>query len=213
MQQDLDQIKTWLQLHAPATLHNLNLPATPAEIAAVEAAVGLQLPDAFKQFLRQHDGDRGLTLDAFFGDYHEMLSCERIIQQYQLEQDIGRRLYDPHMATHEFWRDRVSHQIIFVYGAVQPLMLHPLWIPITNMNGDVLRYLDFDPAAGGVPGQVIEVDAESCAYQVIAPSFAALLSQYRQELASGKYSLNADGALESAYDIDVMSWGVPDWLK
>lgn len=213
MQHDLAQIKAWMQTHTPAILAQLNSGASPDEIAQLEAELGLSLPESFKQFLAEHDGDSGLSLDAFWGDFNVMLSCREILQQYRLDQQIGRQLYDPEMATLAFWRDRVKGQIIFVRGPVKPLMLHPKWIPLTNMNGDVMRYLDYDPAPGGIVGQIIEVDPESCAYQVIASSFADLLQQYRLDLQAGKYSVDEEGYLASEYNNDVMSWGMPAWLS
>ncbi len=213
MQRDLEFIKAWMQQHAPATLTHLNVPASTADLQSLETAVGQALPESFKQFMRLHNGDSDVIGDTFFGDYNVMLSTTQIVQQYQLDQEIARHIYDPQMATMAFWRDRVSNQIIFVKGAVKPLMLHPKWIPITCMNGDVLRYLDFDPAPGGVLGQVIEVDPESCAYQVIASSFEDLIRRYRIAIETGVYTVNGDGQIASVYDNDVLSWGVPEWLQ
>jgi len=213
MQQELDYIHAWLQQHAPQTLESLNPPASAAEIAAVERATGQILPDALKQFLAVHDGENGISNDAFWGDFNIMLSCQGIIEQYALDQEIGQQLYDPEMETVRRWREQVSKKIIFILGAVKPLTLHPKWIPITNMNGDVMRYLDFDPATGGVAGQIIEVDPENCVYQVIARSFEELLQRYWLDLQAEKYTVNSEGYIESAYDQDVLSWGVPDWLK
>ena len=212
MQEQLDYIHAWLQQHAPQTREVLNPPARAAEIVAVERATGQILPESLKQFLAVHDGENGISNDAFWGDFNTMLSCQGIIEQYVLDQEIGQKLYDPEMETMRRWREQVSKKIIFISGAVKPLTLHPKWIPITNMNGDVMRYLDFDPASGGVAGQVIEVDPENCCYRVLAASFEALIQQYRRDLEAGKYTVDEEGYLESAFDQDVLSWGMPVWL-
>ncbi len=213
MQQDLVQIKAWLQAHAPATLAQLNPGASISDLEQLEQGLGMPLPESLKQFLMQHDGDDALGCDAFWGDFNVMLSCQQILQQYHLDQEIGQQLYDPSMETIEFWRDRIQGRIIFVKGAVKPLMLHPGWIPLTNMNGDVIRYLDYDPAPGGIKGQIIEVDPENCSYQVIADSFEDLLRRYRLALEAGEYRVDTEGYIERIdIDQDVMAWGMPNWL-
>ena len=85
--------------------------------------------------------------------------------------------------------------------------------PITSMNGDVCRYLDFDPAEGGETGQVIEVDAECCTHQVLASSFEEFLAGYAQQLRTGLYEVDDEGYIESESEEDVLGWGVPTWLS
>lgn len=215
MQANFEKIVGWIETHAPETLKNLNPPATDASIAAVEQVVGLSLPDAYKQFLRIHDGERE-ELNALFGDSNKLLSCDEIITQYQLDQHIGNMLYDPSMETVDFWQDRTRNQIMFIKGGVKPLRLHPKWIPLTVMNGDVFRYLDYDPAPSGVMGQVIEVDPEGCSWQVLANSFEELLSQYALALTNGLYTVDQEvdeGYIVSLSSNNVCDWGMPEWLE
>lgn len=117
------------------------------------------------------------------------------------------------METVEFWKDRIKSSVIFVKGAVKPLLRHPKWLPFTCMNGDVFRYLDFDPAPGGTEGQVIEVDPEGCSYQVLANSLDDALKMYANQLESGKYKVEEDGYIELIDHEDTMEWGIPKWLS
>lgn len=212
MEDTLTQIKNWMKIHSPQTLTHLNRPASQAQIDEVEAQIGMSLPHAFKEFLKRHDGEDGETWLALFGNGNQLLSCQAIVEQYALDQKIGRSVYDPEMETIAFWKDRVAGNVIFINGTVKPLMLHPKWVPITCMNGDVLRYIDFDPAPGGTPGQIIEVDPENCSYQVLASSFDALLDHYLAQLLCGEFAVDNEGYVESCEEAS-MEWGVPEWLS
>lgn len=80
--------------------------------------------------------------------------------------------------------DLIAQNIMVVEGPVRPVMFDDAWIPFMDSNGDVFWAVDFNPAAGGNPGQIIEVDWESVSYKVIAPSFEAFLKAYLEQLKS-----------------------------
>ena len=212
MIETLNRIKQWVEENANQTLDHLNGPASSDDIKRVEEVIGIQLPDDFKEFLKIHDGEVGDGWLALLGNGNQLLSCNHIIKQYELDQQIGEDLYDPDMETIEFWKDRVGGNVIFVNGPVKPLMLHRKWIPLTCMNGDVFRYFDFDPAPGGIPGQIIEVDPEGCCYEVIATNFSELLEKHLSELQAGDYVVDEEGYIESKEE-KRLDWGVPEWLK
>ena len=207
-----DTLTTWLLKHAPQVLSQLNPPATAADIEAVEKNTAIILPEAVKTFLYWHNGESGENGLALLGDGNQLLSCEDIIQQYQWGEQMASYLSDPQFDTFEFWQDRVSSGVILVKGPVKPLMNHPHWLPFTCMNGDVFRFLDFDPAPGGHKGQVIEVDPENCAYQVLAPEFESFLTHYVGALKANHYAIDTEGYIASR-EQDPMDWGVPEWLK
>ncbi len=212
MDKSLQQIIDWVQRNSKQTLEHLNPPATDEAIGSVESQLGVTLPHAFKALLKRFDGEDGQTWLALLGNGNQLLPCEQIIEYHELDQRAAKQFYDPKMETIEFWKDRVANQVIFVKGAVKPLLLHPKWIPITSMNGDVIRYLDYDPAPGGTIAQVIEVDAEGCSYQVLAGSFDDFLALYAQQLEDGLFHVDDEGYIECSEEDD-MDWGVPDWLK
>lgn len=213
MNNDLKKIIAWAKVHSPQTLQHLNPPASDDDIKAVESTVDYQLPINFKELLKQFDGEDGQTWLALFGDGNQMLSCKMIIEQHKLGHEIAEEVYDTEMETIEFWKDRVEASVIFVKGSVKPLLRHPKWLPFTCMNGDVYRYLDFDPAPGGVEGQVIEVDPEGCSYQVLANSIEEFLSMYANQLESDKYKVDHEGYIELTNHENDMNWGMPEWLK
>lgn len=208
----IDTLKSWMATHAPQVLQALNPPASDTEIAHVEQVTGLPIPESLKLFLYQHNGESSDSWLALLGDGQQLLSCEAIIQQYQWGQEIAASVSDPSFDTLEFWKDRVNSGVIAVKGPVKPLINHPHWLPISCMNGDVFRYLDFAPAPGGHKGQVIEVDPEGCAYQVLAPDFETYLANYILALKGNRYTIDEAGYIESR-EQDPMDWGVPEWLK
>lgn len=207
----IETLKHWMLTHAPQVLQQLNPPASKTDIQAVEQATGLKLPESLKLFLSLHNGEAGEDGLALLGNGNQLLSCEAMIEQYQWGLQMEQYLNDSQCDTPHFWKDRVLKNIIAVKGPVKPLLNHPHWLPLTCMNGDVFRYLDFDPAPGGLPGQVIEADPESCAYQVLAPDFETFLKQYIVELKANHYHIDETGYLETR-EPATMDWGVPDWL-
>ena len=211
----LEEILEWVRLHSPKTYGHIQSPASEEQVFSVERVVGVPLPTSFKDLLLRFNGDDGLTWLALLGNGNQLLPCQQITEYYKLEQSTAAQFYKPEHETMEFWLDRVSNKIMFVKGPVKPLTLHPKWVPITSMNGDVCRYLDYDPAEGGEIGQVIEVDAECCTYKVLASSFETFLASYAQQLQMGLYKVDDEGFIESESEVeeDIMSWGVPTWLS
>jgi cell wall assembly regulator SMI1 len=190
IRESLKTIVSWMLKNAPKTLKGLNPPATQAEIERVEFDIGMKLPESFKEFLSIHNGE-AWDAASLLGDDNRLLSCVEIVEQYRLGEEIGASVDDPEFSAIEFWKDRVSSQVFFVKGAVKPILRHPKWIPITNMNGDILRYIDFDPAPTGVSGQIIEVDAEGCTYEVLANSFDEFLADYAAQLPAGHFEFRS----------------------
>lgn len=210
---DIERILSWAKQSSPRTVANLNPPASNSDMDMIESEFGMPLPPGFNELWGAFDGDGPDNWLAIFGNGNQMLPCQALVQHYKLDQEIARSLYDPAMHKVEFWKDRISSHVIFVKGPVKPLMLHPKWLPFTSMNGDVIRYFDFDPAPGGTVGQVIEVDPEGCAYQVIADSLQAFLADYANQLEAGDYIVAEDGFIEASGEPDPFDWGMPEWLK
>ena len=146
------------------------------------------------------------------GDGNQLLPCRSIISQYKLDQKIGNETYDPEMETLEFWKDRAQSGAIFINGPVKPLLRHPKWLPLTCLNGDVLRYFDFDPAPGGTVGQIIEVDPECCSYEVLAVNFTELLENYFKDLLNGVYEVDEEHHINRIEQKE-KTRGMPLWLK
>jgi cell wall assembly regulator SMI1 len=167
------------------------------------------LPTDFKQLLKTFNGEKSWL--AVLGNGNAILSCENIIQYYQ--EDAEHSDYaDDEMNTLEFWQDRVANGIIRIKGSVKPLITyHTKWIPFTCCNGDVFRYFDFDPAEGGIMGQIIEVDPENCSYKVIATNLTELLTIYLDELNQNLFEAE-DGLSIQAIPTGTELWPIPEWL-
>lgn len=207
---NLDKIKLWMEVNAPSVLSHLNGPASDAEIDNLEVQLGVSLPNDYREFLTFHNGESGDT--TFFGDGNELLSCEYISEQYMNEREQCEISYDD-FVQHSEWKRLVLEELINIKGPVKPHHSHSSWIPITNMNGDVTRYIDLDPAISGISGQIIEVDWPS-SWEVLASSFSEYLGKYHSELIAGRYEVDECGDIttkEEYLDEDQL-WGVPDWL-
>lgn len=213
LNESLDQIVSWISRHAPQALETLNPPATPADIRLVESTLGVTLPDDFKAFLALHDGEASDEGLAILGDGNQLLPCARIIEQYRLDQEMGASGADSVSADVAQWKAQAASHIIFVKGPVKPLMSSPRWVPISCANGDVIRYIDYDPAPTGVVGQIIEVWPEGCSYAVLANSFGEFLRRYAEELQAGAFEAEDDGFILSTEEVDMITWGVPEWLQ
>jgi len=211
MDNTVQRLLFWIQENAPNCLIHLNEGASIKDIEAVEEDTGLPLPDDYQLFLTEHDGEGGAWM-AILGDGNQLLPCRSIVAQYKLDQEIGQRIHDPQMETIEFWKDRTNSGVIMVEGPVKPLILHPKWLPFTCMNGNVFRYFDYDPAPGGVIGQIIEVDPENCSYEVLAENFSELIETYLADLQNGIYKVDDEHFIERVVEKEIQQ-GMPEWLK
>lgn len=209
--ENLKAIKQWFSENAPKVLEEHIEPATENEIRFVEEETGIKLPDDFKNFLRIQNGANGIT--PLFGDGHELLTCEQIVKEYRYGRENHQISGDDLQQSQE-WKEMATDNRIDINGSVKPHESHTNWLPISNQNGDILRYLDFDPAEGGVSGQVIEVDLEGVRWEVLAPSFDAFLFKFYEELTGGQFEVDEFGgvAKKEEYYPDSDLWPVPDWL-
>ena len=209
----LTKIKNWVREHAANVLNDLEGPAKEAQILSVEKETGMLLPSDYKQFLLVHNGENGV--DSILGDGNALFSCEGILKQYQMELSNLNMSPSSHLANIKEWKEQVADNRIAVKGAVKPCDANVKWLPLSCMNGDVFRYLDFDPAQGGVTGQIIEVDYEGVRWEVLASSFTNLLEIHAANLENGQFHIAEHGGIvrQEQYIEDSESWDMPEWLK
>ena len=86
MQVSLGEILEWLEKHDPNSLKHLCSGASSEDIATVEKATGLLIPDDYKEFLRLHDGEDDTSWHAILGEGNQLLSCESIIYRFRLDE-------------------------------------------------------------------------------------------------------------------------------
>ena len=206
----LDELLEWFGSNAPNCLAHLCSGASDEDITAVEKQTGLIIPDDYMQFLRLHDGEDGTSWNAILGEGNQLLSCESIINQFKMN-ERNAKFYDPMEETIEFWKKTIDEDGWLIDGPVKPLNICPNWLPLTCMNGDVYRYFDYDPAPGGIAGQIIEIDPECLKYEVIANTFSELLENHVADLKSGVYKVDEDHNLERIKFKEIVPC-IPEWL-
>lgn len=181
------RIEAALSRQAPEVLATLGKPAKLDAIAKLEAEFGLPLPDALKSSWARHDGqnvdDESLALFVDFPFFSiKAVRAERK-EMLALAKSMGNLKDSDDLVA---WAALVEDGVGSIEGPVKARDFHPKWLPICSVNGDVFRYLDFDPAPGGEVGQVIEVDPEGVSWRVVARSFAAFLERFADALDAGK---------------------------
>lgn len=186
-----ERLEEWARSNAPEMLTTLNEPATEEEILAIEGKLKLQLPASFKESLRIHNGESDGWPCRIFADYGEYLPTPMILETWDSYHKISLEL-DEVVDALEIERLKADG-IIQVVGFVRPVMFDDAWVPFAVCNGDIFWAIDLNPAEGGIPGQIIEVDWEGTSHKVIADSFDKFLESYVEELEAGTYPYFVEG--------------------
>ena len=63
----LDRLDAWYAANLPADGYIFNPPATAAQLAAFEQAVGMRMPSSYRQLYRWHDGENDDRRGHFYG--------------------------------------------------------------------------------------------------------------------------------------------------
>lgn len=181
------RLERWGSDNAPAMLQDLNPPATEEQLAELQKAVGRLLPTSFLQSLKFHNGESDGWPSRVFADRGAYLPSERVAEEWQQRQMIADQL--GFESDEEELAEMQASGVITVDGPVTPVTFSKDWIPIMDCNGDIFWALDFAPAEGGKPGQVIQVDWEGTYHGVVADSFEAFLAAYVADLEAGRYRI------------------------
>lgn len=195
------RIKKWATDNGPELLEYLNPGASADQLAELQQQLGLQLPDEFLDSLRLHDGERDLR-GQLFVDMGALLPCDQIIERWQLSIAAAE---DHEEIDEEEAKELIAEQIMFVDGPVRPLSFHHAWVPVLDMNGDVLWALDFAPPQDGTPGQMIRVDLESLDWRVVAPSFGAFLDAFAEALETDDLGFSKGASFNAALGANVLT--------
>ena len=178
-------IEAWAGRERPQMLETLRGPADADALAALRAC-GLPVPEALLQSLAIHDGEDEVEDSGLF-PHGTWLSCAGILQHLEMLGQIRESLGDDD-----------SDAATPTLGPVKPRSFSEHWLPIIDANGDIVWYLDFDPAPGGQSGQVIRVDAEGGEWLVCAPDYASFLAGWHDALVAGEiYDEDGEPADES----------------
>lgn len=211
VEKDWKRICVWLKKSVPAALKNHREPAGDEAIAACEGEIGIEFPESLREFYRLHDGEEEDEDSCSFDN------CQRILPLDELAVQNKMSVADAEDENPTFaeWRVNIEDEMIAISGSVKALVHSPGWIQFTESplwaDRSVHRCIDFDPAPGGVAGQVIEIDQFEDHFQVIAESFEDYLKSYADDLDAGRYKVE-DQRINDTQQHDPASWGVPEYL-
>ncbi len=173
---------------APESVANLNPPAGPDQIAKLlETVPGA--PKDLVALLETHDGEEPISWLSVLPNGMQLMDVESILQflAYQtgtpddFMKDIDELVADNVMDRPE--------------GPVKPVFSYSKRVPFAQLNGDVIWYLDLDPAPGGKVGQVVEEDAECMRLRVIADSLNDLFEKYSHDIRNGAFHADNEGQI------------------
>jgi len=178
-----NDLRVWCEEHRPTMLEALAAPVTVPDREALRNC-GLPVPESLLDSLDVHDGESDLTEAGLFESGGVLLSAQRMLEHRDMLRES--------LAGMESDADGEAPPPTL--GPLRPMSFNERWLPIMDMNGDVTWYLDFDPAPGGVIGQVIRVDSESAEWIVCAESYEQFVTAYLQDLQQGRI-FDAEGEL------------------
>lgn len=218
------RIEAGLTRVLPASLGQLAAPAEVPAIDAVEAALALVLSQDFRASLRIHNGTRWASPGSGQPSpvpLEHLYDTEQIIEATRMwRENYGP---DPVFDDPRVWAYLIDQKQICLNGPVRPIVGSSGAVVVGDMNGDVHWLLDFDPAPGGTPGQVVRVDVECSSWDVLAPSWTQLLVRYAEDLEllaaaphrSMTLAIDPDLGPECEWgSTPTESWGTrPAWLR
>jgi cell wall assembly regulator SMI1 len=181
-----ERMENWLKKHAPEVLEDLNPGATESEIMELEVALGIKLPESFKDSLRIHNGQSGDSQWLVAG--WELLSTQRILDEWT----VWKELYDKE--SFEEWSPEPQVGIANVWW-------QPAWIPITYNGCGDHHCLDLAPTNEANKGQIISMWHDSEEREILGKSykewFAHLVQTFEANdseyvFESGDFEFNAN---------------------
>lgn len=193
----------WQRIHAaaPARCEYLRGPADAADLQEL-AALGLPLPAAFLDSLRLHDGEE--DPGALFPGGGQLLPVELLLNERDNALDAEAEYPD----RGEF--DDDDQPLRAAIGPVRPILDSGRRLMFLRSD-DADYALDFDPAPGGTPGQVIRYNGHvGEGWAVCAASFEDFLAAFAAALEAGSIPDEAREVDDSSFDDDGEE-GEDDW--
>lgn len=196
----LEGIRARLHHIAPDIANALLPPASDAQLAALESALGQSLPPDLTELYRESAGlDPEAT--ANFARALSFMSVDEVlatVESDQTDEPVAARFAD---------------------AGIQPVMtLGKQRVVIGTDFARCHLCVDLIPAADGTRGQIVFLDSEHAVALLLAPSMRVFVRRFEDDLAAGKYTLSADALddgvqwLQAAREIDVVNWySSPTW--
>lgn len=167
------RIDSWLAANARAVAKSLRKGATTTDVARLEERLGVTLPEDFKESCAIHDGQKGETdlIPIDYGTYF-LLPLSKIPGEQKIWHDV--------LKSGDFQGLQGEPE-----EGVSSDWWNPGWIPFaSNGAGDNLC-LDLAPTLKGTTGQVIKVEHDNAARNLLARSFGEWLQGLAASLENG----------------------------
>jgi cell wall assembly regulator SMI1 len=162
----VDRILAWCERWAPEALDSVRPPADPADVASVEAEVGVLPPAVGRWWARCGGLDLPGPLPVLG------LGPEAALDRWRALRRAAREVL-------------VLPQATDVDPGLVAAWVHPGWLPLTDDGAGNHACVDLDPAEGGRVGQVLAVLADHPRRPLLAGSWAAFLGRQARALEEG----------------------------
>jgi cell wall assembly regulator SMI1 len=184
----LDSLEKWLSEYLPEVLDDLRPGASLEMVQQLESAIGVRLPDSFKNLYLWHDGQ---NMSTRTGPWYGLrfLPVNRIQKEYEMWQQVLRDSSEESLISLNAIMKSTPQQ--FVKREYANLK----WIPFAYDNGGNYLGIDLDPDIQGTVGQVINFGRDEERKIAIADSLESYLDWMLQKLVDGNFivTLEADG--------------------
>ncbi len=174
-------VAAWLGAQHPGVLATFRPPATEAQIAAAEKALGVDLPEDYRAFLAIHDGQEEL---APMVEFCSLLPVAELASSREEHAHL--------------FGDAAVDEDEAVDAGIALVAWNRAWIPIGKFMRSVM-VLDLAPTPEGTPGQIFVAHSDDDRRALLAPSFTELVARYFRELQDGTIDLDGE---EDAPDDD-----------
>lgn len=166
------RVELWLREHARPLERSLAGGVSQDQLRKLEATLHVTLPQAFKDSLTIHDGQKGdndLIPDDGIGSFF-LLPSKHILRDW--------KEWNAVQAVGDF--DKAAPE-----KGITKAWWNPGWIPFASNGGGDHLCLDLSPAKGGIVGQVIRVRHDDAARTLMATSFGAWLQALADTIEKG----------------------------
>ncbi|WP_432548119.1 SMI1/KNR4 family protein [Kineococcus sp. SYSU DK004] len=178
-----EQIRAWLQTHAPATLQGLRPPAPEADLAAAQQVTGWAWPGQLLALYRLHDGWQQPASSQLLPGLGALLPVQQLLQQWRTWQEVSADLVREDVAMGGQLGQELAEAEQAPAGTVAEGFISA-YLPIADDGGSTTLVLDARP--GSWHGCVWDYDKhEGDRRGVLWPSLAVLLEQVGDSLRTG----------------------------
>src|SRR5262249_33279047 len=133
----LDRLETWFQTNCPVPFSHFLPAVSPERLAALEEALGLRLPEAFKELYLWRNGQSRCSGRVFGDAYnvYDFMTLTEVQESHATLNDVLREIKEDDPTEGDTW-------------------WHPRWVPFLSADGDHFC-VDTEGTHGGSRGQII----------------------------------------------------------